>query len=89
MTAEPMTPETFELFGAIVAQNVADATHTTNMLLATKDQQIRDLAEALVAIGRVLDAATVIDRKTERRLRDLYVHIDSAEFLLQRLEDGA
>lgn len=83
-----MNDPTLALFGAIVAQNVADATHTTNLLLTVKDEQIERLARGLVDIGRALDAATVIDRKTEARLQYLCPVIEDAEFILSRMEEN-
>lgn len=81
--------ESMKLFGDIVSRNVADATRTTNLLLDAKDDQVRTMAKALVRFGEVLDAATVIDRATEERLRFLYPHVDAAERLLAQMEESS
>lgn len=83
-----MTTDGMELFGRIVAANVAQASATTDSLLAYKDEQVVRLARALAELGNVLDRATVIDRKTERALSRFEVDFDYAVDLLSRV-DGA
>lgn len=83
-TQEGMGPEALELFGAIVSANVAQQAHTTDWLLKVKDDQIRDLRQTLVRLGAVLNAATVMDRKTEARLTEFWWQFeDVADALAQ------
>lgn len=83
-----ITQEGLEMFGQIVAANVADAAATTNLLLEVKDAEILRLAKVIVEIGDIVDRATVIDRKTERALSRHYVNFDTAQGILDRARDS-
>ena len=77
--------EAIDLMGQIVSANVAALAHTNNSLLEWKDQEIRELRQALVRVGGVLDGATVIDRVTESRLSTFcWPDIWAAEDALER-----
>jgi hypothetical protein len=85
MSSDTMPIEAIDLFGQIVSANVASLAHTTNLIDQLKDEQIRTLAQDLVDLWSIIEAAAVIDRKTERRL---WAFEHRVELALNTLETG-
>lgn len=78
-----------ELLATLVQHNVDSAAYTTNLLLKGKDDEIKMLAETIIDLAAVIDDATVMDRKTEARLRMFDFRIDHAHDVLRNLKEMA
>jgi hypothetical protein len=81
------SPEAAGLVYGLITASMDANNRTLDALLDGKDEQIKHFCRGLVAIGDALDAATVIDRQTEARLRMFDGLIWSAQDTLDRMND--
>lgn len=79
--------------GQTVSANAANLAYTTDRItdriIENLEKQVLDLARLVVDMEKVLDGATVIDRATERRLRELFPRVDVAYDILHRAGERA
>jgi hypothetical protein len=72
------------LIGAIVQANVDGLAHSTNAIIDWLERDIIEIGGVLGDLINVIDDASVIDRKTEARLRALDVRIAAALDIARR-----
>lgn len=80
---QPFSP----LVGQIFTQMSKDTAFTTEALLAAQQEQLETLAAGILSIEKTLREASVIDRKTEARLKMYETLYERAEMILDK-SDG-
>jgi hypothetical protein len=80
----PIDEKGLNLMADIVEANVRGLAHTTDSLIAYEKSRVLELARTIVQLDMILEEATVIDRKTERRLQMIMPQIDNAHRIMER-----
>lgn len=76
-----------ELMAAIVDQSARDLAHTTDLLIEGLERDIVTIGDVLADVINVFDEASVVDRKTEARMRQLDARIAIALDIARRKKE--
>jgi hypothetical protein len=85
-TSEP--DRALRLVADLVGANVNSLARTTDTIIEGLENEILSLAAHLLEVGEILDAASVIDRKTEYRLRAVDGYFEQAARIIERKRES-
>ena len=78
---------TLELIGQLMAQSSRDLAWTNEQLQGYYQDRVREFAQAVSDLGRILETASVLDRESQWRFEELWVEVVMARDYLRRLEE--